>query len=63
MFKVIHYCLHMYLRILEINVLKFMNLIVLLFLSAPGLAWKACVKNTVVKLELEMENMENHHED
>ena len=27
MFKVIHYCLQMYLKILEISVLKYMNLI------------------------------------
>ena len=38
MFKVKHYCLQMYLKTLEINVLKHMNLIHLL--SAPGLAWK-----------------------
>ena len=40
-FKVIHYYLLMYLRILEINTLKYMKLILLLFLSAPGLAWEA----------------------
>ena len=31
MFKVIHYCLQMYLEILEINVLKYMDLILLIF--------------------------------
>ena len=30
MFKVIHYCLQMYLKILEINVFKYMNLILLI---------------------------------
>ena len=30
MFKVIHYCLQMYLKILEINLLKYMNLILLI---------------------------------
>ena len=29
-----------------------MNLILLIFLSAPGLAWQACLKKTRVKLEL-----------
>ena len=52
MLKVIHYYLLMYLRILEINALKNMNLIQLLFLPAPGLAWQACLKKTKVKLEL-----------
>ena len=42
----------MYLKILEINVLKYMTLILLIFLSAPGLAWQACLKKTGVKLEL-----------
>ena len=42
----------MYLRILEINVLKYMSLIQLIFLSAPGLTWQACLKKTQVKLEL-----------
>ena len=38
------------LQILEINVLKYMNLILLIFLSAPGLAWQAYLKKTGVKL-------------
>ena len=29
-----------------------MNLILLIFLSAPGSAWQACLKKTRVKLEL-----------
>ena len=29
-----------------------MNLILLIFLSAPGLAWQACLKKTRVTLEL-----------
>ena len=52
MFKVIHQCFHMYLKIFEINILKYINLILLLFLSAPGLAWQACLKKTGVKLQL-----------
>ena len=50
MFKVIHYYLQIYLRILEINALKYMSLILLIFLSAPGLAWQACLKKTEIKL-------------
>ena len=37
---------------LEINVLRYMDLILLIFLSTPGLAWQACSKKTEVKLEL-----------
>ena len=51
MLKVIRYCLQMYLKILEISVLKYMNLI-LYFLSEPRLAWQACLKKAEVKLEL-----------
>ena len=42
----------MILKILETFVLKYMNLILLIFLSAPGLAWQACLKKTEVKLEM-----------
>ena len=57
MFKVTHYCLLMYLKILETNVLKYMNYKYMKymncsFLSAPGLAWQACLKKTEVELEL-----------
>ena len=52
MFKAIHYCLLMYSRILEINVSKYISLILLIFLSAPALTWQACLKKTEVKLEL-----------
>ena len=45
--KVIHYCLQMYLKILEINELDPAH-----FLSSPGLAWQACFKQTEVKLGL-----------
>ena len=51
MLKVIHYCWLMYLRTLEIRVLKYTNLI-LKFLSARGLAWQAALKKTKVKLDL-----------
>ena len=37
---------------LETNTLKYIELILLIFLSAPGLAWQACLKKTEVKLEL-----------
>ena len=52
MLKARYYWLHMYLKILEINVLKYINLILFIFLSATGSAWKACLKMTWVKLEL-----------
>ena len=52
MFKVIHCCLQMYLKTLETSVLKYMNLTLLIFLSARGLAWQTCLKITEVKLEL-----------
>ena len=42
----------MYLKGLEISVLKCMVLDPAHFLSAPGLAWQACLKKTKVKLEL-----------
>ena len=42
----------MYLKTLETSVLKYMNLILLIFLSAPGLAWQACLKKAGVGLEL-----------
>ena len=47
MFKVVHYCLQMYSRILEIYELDPTH-----FLSAAGLAWPACLKKTEIKLEL-----------
>ena len=52
MFEVTHYCFQMYLKILEINVLKYMNLVPIIFLSVPRLAWQPCLKNTEAKLEL-----------
>ena len=48
MLKVIHYYLQMYMNILEISVLKYMNLILHIFLSLPGLAWLACLKKNNV---------------
>ena len=50
-FKVIH-CLQMCLKILETSILKYMNSILLIFLSASELAWQACLKKAEVKLEL-----------
>ena len=52
MSKVTHYCLQMYLKTLETSVLKYTNLVLLIFLSAPGLAWQACLRKTRVELEL-----------
>ena len=52
MFKAIHYCLKMYFKILEVNVLNYMNLILLIFLPAPGLVWQAYLKKERVKSEL-----------
>ena len=51
MFKVIHYCLQMYLKTLEIC-LDIYGHDPAYFGSAPGLAWQACLKKTEVKLEL-----------
>ena len=42
----------MYLKILEISVLKICEPDPAHFLSTPGLAWQACLKKTKVKLEL-----------
>ena len=42
----------MYLKTLETSVLKYMNWILLIFLSAPGLAWPVCFKKTEIGLEL-----------
>ena len=50
MFKVIHYCLPMRFKISEINVLKYMNLI-LLFICT-WISMQACLKKTGVTLEL-----------
>ena len=49
MFKLIHYCLQMYLKTLEIEIY---GLDPAHFLSAPGLAWQASLKKTRVKLEI-----------
>ena len=52
MFKVIRYCLQIYLKILKINVLKYINLILMIFLFEAGLAWQACLEKAGVKLQL-----------
>ena len=46
-----NYCLQMYLKILETCV-KVYELYPAHFLTAPGLAWQACLKKTDVELEL-----------
>ena len=54
MFKVTHYCLEMYLKILDTSwrcIWKY-ELGPIYFVSVPGLAWQACLKKTGVKLEL-----------
>ena len=43
MFKVIHYCLQMYLKTLGIIVWKY-ELDTAHFSPAPGLSWQACLK-------------------
>ena len=42
----------MRLKTLETSVLKYRNLILLIFLSFPGLAWQACLNKTGIRLEL-----------
>ena len=51
MLKLIHYYLQIYLKILEIC-LNIYELDLVYFVSAPVLAWQACLKTTGVKLEL-----------
>ena len=51
-FKAIHYFLQMYLKTLEIGVLKYMSSILLILLPPPGLPWLACLKKAKIKLEL-----------
>ena len=46
----------MYLKIFEINVLKYMNLFLLICYLHLELAWQACLKKTEVKLELLINN-------
>ena len=46
MFKAMHYCLLMYLRTLEICVLKIYKLDPAKFYSAPRLSWQAALKKT-----------------
>ena len=54
MFCMIHYCLQMGLKTLEISVLKQMNLILHILCSHQDQhgKWKACFKKTEVELEL-----------
>ena len=40
MFKAIHFYRQMCMKTLEINILKYMSLVLPIILSAPGLAWK-----------------------
>ena len=50
MFKAISYCQLIYLRTLEIYVLKIYELDPEKIFSAPGLAWQAALKKTKAKL-------------
>ena len=53
MFNLIPHCLQMYLKDLEINAQKnIYELDSAHFLSAPRLAWQACLKKTQIELEL-----------
>ena len=52
MFRVIHYCLQMHLKNFRNMCIKVYEVGPAYFLSAPGLAWQACLKKTEVKLEL-----------
>ena len=52
MFEVIHYYLQMYLRILEINALKYMSLILLIFCLHLDLIMLTYLKKTGIELEL-----------
>ena len=51
MFKAILYCLLMGLKTLEINVLKYMNMILLIFLCTM-ISMQTCLKKTLIKLVL-----------
>ena len=51
-FKVIHYCLQVYCRCIRSKCIKIYELDPANFLSAPGLAWQACLKKTRVNLKL-----------
>ena len=51
-FRVTHYFLQIYLKIFRNMCIKVYELDPAHFLSAPGLAWQACLKKTDVKLEL-----------
>ena len=51
MFKVIHYCLQMYLKTLEIDVLILINLILLISYQLQDQLGKLVLKKTGVKLE------------
>ena len=52
MFKVIRYCLEMLFENFRNTCIKVHELDHANFVSAPGLAWQACLKKTVVKLDL-----------
>ena len=53
MFKVIHYCLQIYIyKNFRNKCIKIYELDPAHFLSAPGLAWQACLKKTGVELKL-----------
>ena len=52
MFRVIHFCSQMFLKIFREMCIRVYGLDPTCFLSAPGLAWQACLKKTGVKLEL-----------
>ena len=51
MFKVIHYCFQISLKILEICV-EIYELDSVYFVSAPGLVWQACLKKDRRKIRI-----------
>ena len=51
MFKAMHYCLHIYLKIYRIKCIEIYELNPDHFFHVTGLAWHACVKKTGVELE------------
>ena len=52
MFKVIHHCLQIFFENFRNMCRNVYELDPVYFVSAPGLAWPACLKKTKVELEL-----------
>ena len=52
LFKAVHYCYLIYLKIFENICLEIYDLDPAKFVSPPGLAWQAALKKTKVKLDI-----------